>query len=121
MHCDSSSAIPSSLAIARAVSLWSPVIIIVLIPALLKVFTESFASGRGGSIIPTKPTNVRSSSLAESSSSLIPRANTLRAPFAISVAALFISSMCSFVISFVSPFIYILLHLFKSMSMAPLV
>ena len=54
-----SSYIPSSLAIAFAVITWSPVIIIVLIPASLHVFIEFGTSSLGGSIIPTIPIKVR--------------------------------------------------------------
>ena len=46
---------PSSRAIAEAVTTWSPVIITGLMPARRQVATAAFASGRGGSIIPTKP------------------------------------------------------------------
>ena len=57
---------PSSAAIARAVSGWSPVIITGLMPARAQVRIASFASGRGGSIIPTRPRSVISlSALSE--------------------------------------------------------
>ena len=55
-----SSKIPISLAIATAVTLWSPVIITGLIPAVLHFTTASFASGLAGSIIPTIPINTKS-------------------------------------------------------------
>ena len=51
--------IPRSLAMAEAVTTWSPVIITGLIPALQQSSTAAFASGRGGSIIPTNPINVK--------------------------------------------------------------
>ena len=56
IHSSGDEAIPSFLAIAKAVSLWSPVIIIVFTPAPLKTRTDSITSGRSGSIIPTIPT-----------------------------------------------------------------
>ena len=55
--------IPSFFAIAIAVTLWSPVIITVFIPAFLHFSTAFFASSLGGSIIPTIPTNVKSLSI----------------------------------------------------------
>ena len=45
-------------AIARAVSGWSPVIMTGTIPALRQSATASFASCRGGSIRPTRPSSV---------------------------------------------------------------
>ena len=57
-----SSVIPNSFAIAKAVVLWSPVIMTVVIPAFLKIETASLHSGLGGSIIPTKPTKTKFSS-----------------------------------------------------------
>ena len=47
--------IPKSLAIAFAVTIWSPVIITVFIPALLQALTDSFTPFLGGSIIPINP------------------------------------------------------------------
>ena len=61
-----SSAMPNSLAIAKAVVLWSPVIIMVVIPACLKIETAFLHSGLGGSIMPTKPRNTKFSSLSSS-------------------------------------------------------
>ncbi len=52
--------IPSSLAIAVAVKIWSPVIIIVFIPASLAFSIEAFASSLGGSIIPMRPNKDKS-------------------------------------------------------------
>jgi hypothetical protein len=52
---------PSCLAIAAAVTAWSPVIIRTLIPALFAVSIASFAVGRGGSTIPTRESSVRPS------------------------------------------------------------
>ena len=54
--------IPRRLAIASAVSWWSPVIMIGRIPASLATRTASAASGRSGSIIPTKPEKIKSDS-----------------------------------------------------------
>ena len=51
---------PSSRATARAVVGWSPVIITTEMPARSQVAIASRASGRGGSIMPTRPRNVRS-------------------------------------------------------------
>ena len=44
----------------RAVNGWSPVIITGRIPAVLHTRTASWTSGRGGSIIPTRPTRISS-------------------------------------------------------------
>ena len=55
--------IPVVFATASAVCAWSPVIIIVRIPARRHAETASAASGRGGSDIPIRPANVRSYSL----------------------------------------------------------
>ena len=63
--------IPIFLAIATAVTLWSPVIITVLIPASLARATAATLSSRGGSISETRPIKVKPSSASvESSSSL---------------------------------------------------
>ena len=56
--------IPSSFAIAEAVITWSPVIITGFIPAFLQTATACFASGLGGSIIPTRPIKIKSFSNA---------------------------------------------------------
>mmetsp|Transcript_75268 Transcript_75268/g.176642 ORF Transcript_75268/g.176642 Transcript_75268/m.176642 type:complete len:219 (-) Transcript_75268:45-701(-) len=52
--------IPSFRAMASAVPLLSPVIIITLMPAVRHSWMASKHSGRGGSMIPTSPTKVRS-------------------------------------------------------------
>ena len=62
MACSLEEIISSSKPIAVAVSLWSPVIITTWIPASLHFSTAFFTSGRIGSIIPTKPTKIKSSS-----------------------------------------------------------
>ena len=60
--------IPRRLAIASAVSWWSPVIIIGRIPASLATATAFAASGRSGSIIPTRPEKIKSDSTISDSS-----------------------------------------------------
>ena len=62
--------IPILRAIERAVTAWSPVIIIGLIPALIAFSTASFDSSRGGSIIEVNPTNVKLFSSSNVNSSL---------------------------------------------------
>ena len=57
---------PSSAAITAAVRGWSPVIISGRMPARLARATASFASGRGGSIMPISPANTRSCSTRSS-------------------------------------------------------
>ena len=49
---------PSARAIAAAVAAWSPVIIMVRMPAAFALAIAAAASGRGGSIMPTKPAKV---------------------------------------------------------------
>ena len=58
---------PSSEAIAAAVSGWSPVIILTVMPACLHWAIAAFASALGGSTSPTSPTKVRSATQAERS------------------------------------------------------
>ena len=53
---------PNSRAMAAAVAAWSPVIITVRMPAAFAFAIARAASGRGGSIMPTNPLNVRSDS-----------------------------------------------------------
>ena len=60
---------PSSSAIARAVMVWSPVIIRTSIPAASAVWTASLASVRSGSTIPTSATKTRSVTAAIGSAS----------------------------------------------------
>ena len=50
---------PISRAIAAAVVLWSPVIIIVFIPEDFASFTASNTSSRGGSIIAIRPIKIK--------------------------------------------------------------
>ena len=49
---------PMSAAMADAVSMWSPVIMMGRIPAPMHTLTASFTSALGGSIMPTSPTKV---------------------------------------------------------------
>ena len=86
MACEASSIMPSSLAIATAVSLWSPVIITGRMPAALHSSTAALTSGRTGSIMPTRPMKQSSCSRFEGSvfsgilcHSLSAAANTRRA------------------------------------------
>jgi hypothetical protein len=53
---------PSSLAIAAAVTAWSPVIIRTCMPARCAVAIAAFAADRGGSTIPARASTVRPSS-----------------------------------------------------------
>ena len=86
--------IPISAAMADAVSMWSPVIIMGRMPASLHTRTASFTSALGGSIMPTSPTKTSSlSRLPRSRSPLLtatPR--TRSAFFAIREFAFLISS-----------------------------
>ena len=97
--------IPNSRAMADAVILWSPVIITGLIPALRHWATATFASSRGGSIIPTIPRNMRSDSIVSveiaSGSSLmdlLATARTRNALDAICILALLIFCISASVI-----------------------
>ena len=60
---------PSSSAIARAVTVWSPVIIRTSIPAAKATCTASLASVRSGSMMPTSATKIRSVTAAIGSAS----------------------------------------------------
>ena len=64
---------------ARAVAAWSPVIMTVRTPAVRHVSTASRTSGRGGSIMPTMPTNTRSRSMSSASSGTWGRARVAKA------------------------------------------
>ena len=55
---------PSSRAIATAVSIWSPVIITTRMPASWHLSTAALTSGRMGSIMPVRPIKVRPFSMA---------------------------------------------------------
>ena len=108
--------IPKSFAMAVAVVLWSPVIIIVRTPACLATLMASFASGRAGSIIPTNP--IKSISFSISSTVMLvgilsyvftATAKTLNASLAISSLAVIAWSLSTS------------RHLFKITSGPPLV
>ena len=120
MACDSSSAIPNSLAMAKAVVLWSPVIMIVVMPAFLKILTAFLHSGRGGSIIPTSPKKIKSLS-SNVSLSLYANAKTRRASLAMLSEAAINSCLSSSVMSLTSPLISILVVTLRTLSIAPLV
>ena len=64
---DPAGAMPSSAAIAAAAAGWSPVIISTLSPAFCAAATASRASGRGGSIMPTTPSQTSASSWSNAS------------------------------------------------------
>ena len=53
---------PSSFAIAAAVTAWSPVIMRTWMPASCAIAIAAFAAGRGGSTIPTSASTVSPSS-----------------------------------------------------------
>ena len=55
---------PRFLAMATAVSMWSPVIMTVRMPAAWASSMAAATSGRSGSIMPDRPQNVRSCSRA---------------------------------------------------------
>ena len=118
-------AIPSSFAIATAVFLWSPVIIIGVIPAFLASTIESFTSVLGGSIIPTIPTTTRSFSISSGkiwlSTSLNATPSTLKASSDISSATFNILFFASSVNGKIFPFTRILFALVRILSIAPFV
>ncbi len=84
-HSFSLSAMPSSFAMANAVSIRSPVIIMVFTPARRNSATASAASGRTGSAIPAMPRKVRSFSSGTVVFSRMPSARTRR-PFPVNFA-----------------------------------
>ena len=55
---------PKFLAIATAVFLWSPVIIIVLMPASRAILIDALTSSLAGSIIPTAPKKTKCCSIS---------------------------------------------------------
>mmetsp|Transcript_33721 Transcript_33721/g.80868 ORF Transcript_33721/g.80868 Transcript_33721/m.80868 type:complete len:204 (+) Transcript_33721:797-1408(+) len=61
---ESGARIPSCREMASAVTLLSPVVMKTLMPALLHAAIASIHSGRGGSMIPTRPTNTMPCSTA---------------------------------------------------------
>ena len=103
-------------------SLLSPVIITTLIPASLHVFIEFLTSSRGGSIIPTSPTKIRSlSGSSPFSSFLYATASTLSALDASEEFSLYIFSFKLSVSLIFLPFLRTYLHLFITLSSAPFV
>ena len=70
---------PSSWATAKAVALWSPVIITGRTPARWHLATAAFTSGRGGSIRPNRPKKVSSRSTSWGSSLPGARSSSFRA------------------------------------------
>ena len=110
---------------ATAVFLWSPVIIIGVIPAFFASVIESFTSVLGGSIIPTIPTTTRffsiSSGAITASTSLKATPSTRSASSDISVATFNIFSFISSVSSIIFPSNRILSALTRILSIAPFV
>ena len=72
---------PSSSAIARAVTVWSPVIIRTSMPAPRATWTASLASVRSGSMIPTSATMTRSVTafIGSASAAVMPASSRSRA------------------------------------------
>ena len=104
---------------ALAVFLWSPVIIITLIPAFLQSSTAFLALFLAGSIIPTSPVKIRFSSSGVSSLVLYANPIVLKALFVISL--IFSDSVCliSGVIISILPLLSMWLHLDIIISGAP--
>ena len=59
---------PSWAPMARAVSPWSPVIIFTRMPAAWHSATAAMASGRGGSMLPSRPSRVKPPCMSENCS-----------------------------------------------------
>ena len=89
-------AMDSSSATAIAVLLWSPVIIITLIPAFLQSLTAPYASFRKGSESATMPMNVRLSSLLSGEDVFLAATAITRLPFLAKSSQLFLSFSLSF-------------------------
>ena len=91
------SIMPSSLPMATAVSLWSPVIITGRIPAARHSATAAFTSGRTGSIMPARPMKhsscSRSSGSCRSGSASYSRSAAASTRSALSAIALFSARM----------------------------
>ncbi len=125
--------ISSSEAMAAAVSLWSPVIIITLIPAVLHFLIASFASFLGGSIIPISPLKINSfstlfsvklflSSISSLSSIILyPMARTLNADWVMSLVDLLILLRVFLVILSILPLLSMYLQVASMISGAPFV
>jgi len=116
--------IPSSLPIATAVALWSPVIMTTFMPASLHFFIASMTSFLGGSIIPMSPMKTKPDSMFFSfffDNCLYAKPSTLSAVFAISRFFFDMVSRSLAVILRTLPLMYILLHLWTIISGAPFV
>ena len=113
---------PMSAAMADAVSMWSPVIMMGRMPAPMQTLTASFTSALGGSIMPTKPTKVRpfSSSPCSREPSFTATPRTRSAFFAIREFAFLISSTSFSVMGRTSSPTITLVQRGRSMSGAPL-
>ena len=119
---------PNSVAMATAVSLWSPVIIIGRMPAERHSAIASLTSGRTGSIMPTKPTNTKSCSSASglwsagtASSVLKLHASTRNARSAYALFCCKIAARSDSVKSAGAPFLRIFVQFLSTSSGAPLV
>ena len=112
MTCFLFVAIFNSFAIAYAVSGWSPVIIIGFKPAVLHFSIAVFTSGRGGSIIPTRPEKIKSSSKSLKSLLTVLYANArTRSAFELISSLISVSFVMWLLFSFSTlPFIKIYLH-----------
>ena len=88
---------PSSLAMATAVSMWSPVIMMGRMPAPRHSSMAAFTSGRTGSIMPVRPTKQSSCSRASgeksSGASFHQRAAAARTRSALSAMSLLAESI----------------------------
>ena len=127
--CEGSSNIPNSLAMATAVSLWSPVIITGRMPAVRHCWMAAFTSGRTGSIMPARPTKHRSCSRYSGLSSLgrppshrrMAAASTRRALSAMALFCARISCRFSSVMGSIWPFSSYRVQRRSTSSGAPLV
>ena len=123
-----SESMPSSFAIATAVSLWSPVIMTVWMPALWHSSMAGFTSGLTGSIMPESPTKQSPVSMAEGSVSegisfqfFLERASTRRALSAMALLAARTPALSSSVSSVSFPSTTMLTQFLSTSSGAPLV
>ena len=119
------SAIPSSKAMAKAVFLWSPVIMIEVMPAFFAKRIEGFTSVRGGSIIPTSPIRIKFFSISEASMTIstgLYAAPSVRSasPEKLSVIRLN-CFLCSSVMGITCPSTKTCVDIFKRLSIAPFV
>ncbi len=124
---------PSSRATARAVLAWSPVTMIVRMPARRAKASARTASGRGGSIMPISPKKVRLLSISDSvsrlraalsiagKSVLLANARTLKAELDIASYCLRIRCLSQTDRGTTLPFFKIWVHSSRMTSGAPLV